>query len=43
MARLRKLDPAWRIATVKIWAPLRRPEHLAKLEEGFRLAGLPEI
>jgi tetratricopeptide (TPR) repeat protein len=42
MARLREFDSAWRIATVKVWAPLRRPEDLARLEEGLRLAGLPE-
>jgi TolB-like protein len=42
MARLRELDPAMRVANVKIWAPLRRPEDLARLEEGLRIAGLPE-
>jgi hypothetical protein len=42
MARLRELDPAMRIANVKEWGPLRRPEDLARLEEGLRKAGLPE-
>ena len=42
MARLRELDPAIRIANVKEWAPLRRPEDLARFEEGLRKAGLPE-
>jgi tetratricopeptide (TPR) repeat protein len=42
MTRLRKLDPTLRVGTVKDWAPLRRPEHLAALEDGLRKAGLPE-
>jgi TolB-like protein len=42
VARLRELDPAMCVANVKIWAPLRRPEHLARLEVGLRMAGLPE-
>jgi TolB-like protein len=42
MARLRELDPAMRVSNVKIWAPFRRPEDLARLEEGLRIAGLPE-
>lgn len=42
MARLRQLDPARRISTVKDWVPLRRPDDLRRLEEGLRLAGLPE-
>lgn len=42
MARLCELDPARRVSTVKDWVPLRRPDDLRKLEEGLRLAGLPE-
>jgi hypothetical protein len=42
MARLRQLDPAMRVISVKDWVPLRRPEDLAKLEDGLRKAGLPE-
>jgi TolB-like protein len=42
MARLRALDPDMRVANVKCHVPLRRPEHLARLQEGLRLAGLPE-
>jgi tetratricopeptide (TPR) repeat protein len=42
MARLRELDPSVRVANVRIWAPLRRPEDLARLEEGLRMAGLPD-
>jgi tetratricopeptide (TPR) repeat protein len=42
MARLRELDPARRIATVKDWVPLRRPDDLARLEDGLRQAGLPD-
>ena len=42
MARLRELDPAMRVVNVKDWVPLRRPEDLARLEEGLRKAGLPE-
>jgi TolB-like protein/class 3 adenylate cyclase len=42
MARLRQLDPARRVSTVKDWIPLRRPEDLERLQEGLRQAGLPE-
>ena len=42
MARLRQLDPAMRVVNVKDWVPLRRPEDLARLEDGLRKAGLPE-
>ena len=42
MARLRELDPAMRVANVKCYVPLRRPQDIARLEEGLRLAGLPE-
>jgi TolB-like protein/class 3 adenylate cyclase/Tfp pilus assembly protein PilF len=42
MARLRQIDPAMRVSTVKDWLPFRRPADLARLEEGLRKAGLPE-
>ena len=42
MVRLRELDPALRVSNVKDWAAFRRPEDLARLEEGLRKAGLPE-
>ena len=42
MARLRELDPGMRVTNVKEWAPLRKLEDLARLEEGLRKAGLPE-
>ena len=42
MAHLRQLDPALRVTNVKDWVPLRRPEDLARLEDGLRKAGLPE-
>jgi hypothetical protein len=42
MARLRQLDPAIRVVNVKDWVPLRRPEDLARLEDGLGKAGLPE-
>jgi TolB-like protein/class 3 adenylate cyclase len=42
MAHLREVYPAMRVANVKDWVPLRRPEDLARLEDGLRKAGLPE-
>jgi TolB-like protein/class 3 adenylate cyclase len=42
MAHLRKIDPAMRVSNVKDWVPLRRPDDLKRLEEGLRMAGLPE-
>ncbi len=41
-ARLRQLDPAGRVSNLKDVLPLRRPEDLARYEEGLRKAGLPE-
>jgi TolB-like protein len=41
-ARLRQLDPTMCIANVREWATLRRPEDLARLEDGLRKAGVPE-
>src|SRR5262245_1596915 len=42
IARARELDPALRMSTIREWAPFRRPEDLARFEEGLRKAGLPE-
>ena len=42
MARLRQFDPHQRISNLTDQYPLRRPEDLARLEEGLRKAGLPE-
>jgi len=42
-ARLRELDPTMCVTNIKNWAPpFRRPEHLARFEDGLRKAGLPE-
>ena len=40
--RLMQLVPALRVSHVKALIPIRRPDDLARLEEGLRLAGLPE-
>jgi adenylate cyclase len=42
VARLMHLDPALRVSHIKGLIPIRRPDDLARLEEGLRLAGLPE-
>jgi tetratricopeptide (TPR) repeat protein len=42
MSRLRQLNPALRISNLRDMQPFRRPDHLAKLAEGLRIAGLPE-
>jgi TolB-like protein/class 3 adenylate cyclase len=42
MLRLRQLNPELRISNLADMQPFRRPEHLAKLAEGLRVAGLPE-
>jgi TolB-like protein/class 3 adenylate cyclase len=42
VALLRQVDPVLRISNLKDVAPLRRPEDLARYEEGLRRAGLPE-
>ena len=41
IVRLRQLEPALRIATIKYAIPLR-PLDIARMEEGLRMAGLPE-
>jgi TolB-like protein len=43
MARLRQLNPALRVSTLKdVRGPHRRAEDLSRYEEGLRRAGLPE-
>jgi TolB-like protein len=42
MARLRQIDPALRVSDLRRMLPFRRPEDLARYEEGLRTAGLPE-
>jgi TolB-like protein len=43
VARMRQLNSAERVSNLKDWLlPLRRPEDLARYEEGLRKAGLPE-
>jgi hypothetical protein len=42
VARLRQLDPEFRVCTLKDRFPIRRPQDLARFAEGLRKAGLPE-
>ena len=42
MAQLRQIDPARRVSNVFVVCPARRPEDLARLQEGLRIAGLSE-
>jgi adenylate cyclase len=43
VARLRQLNPALRVSTLKdVMGPYRRAEDLSRYEEGLRQAGLPE-
>jgi tetratricopeptide (TPR) repeat protein len=42
MARLRQIDPALRLSDLRRMLPYRRPDDLARFEEGLRQAGLPE-
>jgi tetratricopeptide (TPR) repeat protein len=42
MTRLRELDPTMRVSGLRGMFPFRRPEDLARYEEGLRKAGLPE-
>jgi hypothetical protein len=39
--RLREVNPTFRVSSFKDLLPLRRPEDLARFEEGLRKAGLP--
>lgn len=39
---MQKLDPAFRVSSLEGWITIRRPEHLARLTTGLRMAGLPE-
>ena len=41
MQRLRQLDPSLRVATLRDWLPIRRPQDLEVLSAGLRMAGLP--
>jgi TolB-like protein len=42
IARLREIDPEFRVSSVKGIARFSRPEDFARYEEGLRKAGLPE-
>jgi adenylate cyclase len=42
IARLRQIDPTFRVSDVSRAFPLRRPEQIARYEEGLRKAGLLE-
>jgi TolB-like protein/tetratricopeptide (TPR) repeat protein len=42
VARIRELDPEYRVSSMTDWAGSSPAEHLARLEEGLRKAGLPE-
>jgi adenylate cyclase len=42
VAKLRALDPGLRIANLRDLIPMRRSEHLARLADGLRMAGLPD-
>jgi adenylate cyclase len=42
IARLREIDPTLRVSDLRHMFPYRRPEDLARYEEGLRKAGLPE-
>ena len=42
MAHFREIDSEMRVAAIKNWVPIRRPDDLARLEDGLRRAGLPQ-
>jgi hypothetical protein len=42
IARLRQVNPALRVSTLKNLAPYRHAEDLSRFEEALRQAGLPE-
>ncbi|MBI3703511.1 MAG: tetratricopeptide repeat protein [Rhizobiales bacterium] len=41
-ARLLQIDSSFRVARLKDYVPLRRPEHVETLSNGLRKAGVPE-
>jgi hypothetical protein len=41
MGLLREVDPELRLSQLKEVLPFRRPEDIARIVEGLRLAGLP--
>ena len=41
-ARIRQVDPAFRVSALKDLIPLRRPADLLRFSDGLRKAGLPE-
>jgi hypothetical protein len=41
-ARIRQVDPAFRVSALKDLIPLRRPAGLLRFSDGLRQAGLPE-
>jgi tetratricopeptide (TPR) repeat protein len=42
VARLRAIDPAFRVSDLRDLSPLRRPGDVARYAEGLRRAGLPD-
>lgn len=42
MQSLREFDPSLRVANLRDWLPIHRPEDLASFADGLRLAGLPD-
>jgi len=42
MERLLALDPSARVANLRDWLPIHRPDDMARFAQGLRLAGLPE-
>jgi len=42
LVRLQRMERDLRVATLGVWMPLQKPEHLALFTEAFRRAGLPE-
>ena len=42
VARLRQIDPTFRVSDIRRLFPFRRPGDIARIEEGLRKAGLPE-
>ena len=42
MTLVRQIDPSLRMANLRDWFPIRRPQDFARWAEGLRNAGLPE-